>query len=99
MADAKKLDNEVQQLKKDRHNWKMGKEYKDLNETEFKTEMEKKFNYLHSSSKTLFKSVMDDDMNEEKYQYMLNMLKLVNNKTLTKEKLVYKLDKICLKNM
>ena len=86
MADATKIDNEVQQFKKERHKWKMGLEYKDLNETEFKTEMEKKFTYLHSSSKTLFKSVMDDDMDEEKYQYMLNMLKLVNNNTLTKEK-------------
>ena len=86
MADAVKIDNEVQQFKKERYNWKMGKDYKDLNETEFKNEMEKKFNYLYTSSKTLFKSVLDDDMNEEKYQYMLNMLKLVNNKTLTKEK-------------
>ena len=28
---------------------------------------------------------MSDDMNEEKYLYMINMLKQVNNETLTKE--------------
>lgn len=86
MADATKLDDEVQQLKKERHQWKMGLDYQSLNESEFTQEMEQKFNYLHSASKTLFKSVMNDNMDEEKYQYMLNMLKLVNNETLTKEK-------------
>jgi hypothetical protein len=86
MTDATKLDNEVQQLKKERHNWKMGLEYKSLNESDFNTEMQSKFDYLYTASKTLFKSVINDDMDEEKYQYMLNMLKLVNNETLTKEK-------------
>jgi len=85
MTDATKLDHEVQQLKKERYNWKMGLDYKSLNESEFTAEMETKFNYLHSASKTLFKSVMSDDMNEEKYLYMINMLKQVNNETLTKE--------------
>ena len=52
MTDATKIDKEVKDFKKERHNWKMGLEHKSLNETEFTAEMKIKNIYICFSFST-----------------------------------------------
>ena len=95
MADSNKLDNDVQKLKKERYNWKMGIGYKSLNQTEFMEEMKIKFEYLHSSSKTLFKNIIDDELDESRYKDMIQLLKQVNNNNVSIEKASEEFGKTC----
>jgi hypothetical protein len=85
MTDATKIDKEVKDFKKERHNWKMGLEHKSLNETEFTAEMKIKYAYLLKSSETLFKSVMNGTLDDTNYHYILNMLIQVNENKMSME--------------
>lgn len=86
MKDPDKIWNESTNLKNDRFNWKMGKDYKDCNKEEFIKKMESKYVYLLESSSTIFKNIIEDekfDMN--KLKYMIDMLRSMKEKKKTFE--------------
>tara|TARA_Y100000389_G_C17215524_1_gene390671 strand:- start:25 stop:351 length:327 start_codon:yes stop_codon:yes gene_type:complete len=85
MKDPEIIEREVREMTTDRNNWKMGKEFRDCNAKEFEVAMEEKYKYLKESSKTLFKNVLNNTVNQEKYEFLLYMMKQVFNKDKTPE--------------
>lgn len=80
MKDPDIVEREVKQMSLDRHNWKMGIDFKNSNQEEFKTHMEDKYKYLKESSKTLFKNVLEDKVEKRNFQFLLSMMREVYNK-------------------
>ena len=85
MTDPDKIEMQVTKMKDDVHNWKMGLKFKNCNETEFKTVMENDYEYLKNSSKTLFKNVLNNSVDNDNLTYLLKMLRLIKNNDKTNE--------------
>ena len=86
MKDPDKIWDETNNLKKDRYNWKMGKDYKDCNKDEFEKKMESKYVYLFESSSTIFKNIIEDEnFDMDKLKYMIDMLRSMKEKKKTFE--------------
>ena len=83
MKDPEIIEREVRQMSEDRYDWKMGKSFQDCNAKEFEAAMEEKYKYLKESSKTLFKNVLNDTVDQKNYKFLLDMMRKVFNKDKT----------------
>ena len=86
MKDPDKIWDETNNLKTDRYNWKMGKDYKDCNKEEFVKKMESKYAYLFDSSCTIFKNIIENEkFDMDKLKYMIDMMRSMKDKKKTFE--------------
>lgn len=86
MKDPDKIWDEANKLKQDRYNWKMGKDFQDCNKEDFTKRMQTKYNYIFTSSSTMFKNLIEDDMFDmNKLEYMINMMRSMKDKKKTFE--------------
>ena len=86
MKDPNKIWEEVNALKKQRYEWKMGLNHKDCNREEFIAKMETTYSYLKESSNTIFKNLIEeDDFDMKKLKYMVDMMKSMKSKEKTFE--------------
>lgn len=86
MKDPDKIWDEANKLKQDRYNWKMGKNFQECNKEDFTKRMETKYNYLFTSSSTMFKNLIEDDkFDMDKLEYMINLMRSMKDKKKTFE--------------
>jgi hypothetical protein len=86
MKDPDKIWDEANKLKQDRYNWKMGKDFQDCNKEDFTKRMQTKYNYIFTSSSTMFKNLIEDDMFDmNKLEYMINLMRSMKDKKKTFE--------------
>ena len=82
MKDPDKIWDEANKLKQDRYNWKMGKDFQECNKDDFTKRMETKYNYIFTSSRTMFKNLIEDDkFDMGKLRYMINLMRSMKEKT------------------
>jgi len=83
---ADKIWDEANRFSTDKYNWKMGKDFKDCNETEFTTKMEIKYNYLKSNTSSIFNQIIQQEkIDMDKLKYMLDMLRSIGKKQISFE--------------
>ena len=85
MKDPDRIENEVKLMSIDRDKWLMKSDFADCNEKQFECKMEKKYKYLKESSKTLFKNVLENKVDQKNFQFLLQMMRQVTNKQKTPE--------------
>ena len=84
MKDPDKIWEEANALKKDRHEWKMGINFKACNELEFKEEMETKYAYLKECSSSIFTNFLNgENLEMDKLKYMLDMMRSLKEKKMS----------------
>ena len=59
--------------------WHSQRQFKGLSRELFLEEMKNKYNYLYTNSSTLFDRCIAGDLNMEQFNYMINMLKKIND--------------------
>jgi hypothetical protein len=86
MKDPDKIWEEANGLKKDRHEWKMGINFKACNELEFKAEMEIKYAYLKTCSFCIYTNFLNgENLEMDKLKYMLDMMRSLKEKKMSHE--------------
>jgi|SaaInlStandDraft_2_1057019.scaffolds.fasta_scaffold87485_2 hypothetical protein len=86
MKDPDKIWEEANALKKDRHEWKMGINFKECNELAFKKEMETKYAYLNKCSSSIFTNFLNgENLEMDKLKYMLDMMRSLKEKKMSHE--------------
>jgi hypothetical protein len=84
MKDPDKIWEEANALKKDRHEWKMGINFKACNELEFKAEMEIKYSYLKTCSSSIYTNFLNgENLEMDKLKYMLDMMRSLKEKKMS----------------
>jgi hypothetical protein len=78
MSNPTQINDEVLKLMSDTRLWHSQREFKGLTKDIFIELMKSKYNYLHTNSSTLFDRCIAGDLNIEQFNYMINMLKKVN---------------------
>jgi hypothetical protein len=78
MTNPSQINDEVLKLMSDTRLWHSQREFKGLTKDMFIELMKSKYNYLHTNSSTLFDRCIAGDLNIEQFNYMINMLKKVN---------------------
>ena len=78
MSNPTQINDEVLKLMSDTRLWHSQREFKGLTKDMFIELMKSKYNYLHTNSSTLFDRCIAGDLNIEQFNYMINMLKKVN---------------------
>lgn len=78
MLDTIKIRDAVNGLNKDNRDWLYKRDFRGLTREQFVAEMETKYEYLFTNSKTLFERCLKADLNMEQLEYMLNMIDRVN---------------------
>tara|TARA_B110000967_G_C18554204_1_gene396874 strand:- start:87 stop:494 length:408 start_codon:yes stop_codon:yes gene_type:complete len=86
MKDPDKIWEESNALKTDRHEWKMGINFKEYNELEFKSEMETKYAYLKMCSSSIYTNFLNgENLEMDKLKYMLDMMRSLKDKKMSHE--------------
>jgi hypothetical protein len=78
MLDTLKIKDEVKNLNKDNRDWLYKRNYCGLTREQFVEEIQKKYEYLFTNSKTLFEMCLKAVLNMEQLEFMLNMIDRVN---------------------
>ena len=78
MSNPSKINEEVLNLMSDTRLWHSQREFKGLSREQFIDNMKIKYNYLHTNSSTLFDRCIAGDLNMDQFNYMINMLKKIN---------------------
>jgi hypothetical protein len=78
MSDIDRIKTEVIDLMQETRKWHSQREYKNLSREEFIEKMKVKFEFLYCKSSTLFNNAIAGDLNMNQLNYMLLMLKKVN---------------------
>ena len=79
MNDPYKVETELISLLKDRNRWRTGQGFKTLNAKQFQEQMKETYNYLFTTSETLFKSsfdgMFDTPAGRDRIKHMLKLMK------------------------
>jgi hypothetical protein len=78
MSNPTQINDEVLSLMSDTRIWHSQRDFKGLTRDMFIELMKTKYNYLHTNSSTLFDRCIAGDLNIEQFNYMINMLKKIN---------------------
>lgn len=78
MTNPAQIKEEVLNLMSDTRIWHSKRDFKGMTREVFIDEMKKKYNYLFTNSSTLFDRCIAGDLNIEQFNYMITMLKKVN---------------------
>ena len=78
MSNPTQIKDEVSYLMADTRLWHSQREFKGLDRSMFIELMKNKYNYLYTNSSTLFDRCIAGDLNIEQFNYMIDMLKKVN---------------------
>ena len=78
MTNPTQIKEEVLNLMSDTRIWHSQRDFKGMAREIFIEEMKTKYNYLYTNSSTLFDRCIAGDLNIEQFNYMINMLKKVN---------------------
>ena len=78
MTNPSQINEEVLNLMSDTRIWHSQRDFKGLSREEFIDKMKIKYNYLHTNSSTLFDRCIAGDLNMDQFNYMINMLKKIN---------------------
>ena len=78
MINPVQIKEEVLNLMSDTRIWHSQRDFKGMTREVFIDEMKTKYNYLFTNSSTLFDRCIVGDLNIEQFNYMINMLKKVN---------------------
>jgi len=79
MSDPIRIKDDVNKLMADTRLWHSKREFKGLSRDIFIEEMKTKYDYLYTNSSTLFDRCIAGDLNMEQFNYMINMLKKIND--------------------
>ena len=80
MVDTIKLCKEVTDLCNDSRNWQLKRpEFRDMSIETFTEQMKVKYEYLSTTSLTLFTQCINGDLNMQQFKYMMIKLEEVNS--------------------
>ena len=83
MIDPDKLENEITKMKEDTNKWRMGLDFKSLDQKGFESAMQTKYALLFKNSKTLFKNVLENKVDQKNLSFLLSMMRQVYSKQTT----------------
>ena len=83
MKDPIVIEREVKEMGEDVQKWKQQTKFKGYTSDAFQKLMEEKYSYLHEGSKTLFRNVINETIDENHYKYLLSMMRQVYESTKT----------------
>jgi len=85
MKDPIVIEREVKEMGEDVQKWKQQTKFKGYTSDAFQKLMEEKYSYLHEGSKTLFRNVINETIDENHYKDLLSMMRQVYESTKTPE--------------
>jgi len=83
MLDPDKVKADVDGVRSCYRKWKSSNDYVNMDQTEFETAMSLKYSYLAENAKTLFSKCCSGEVDDEKINYMISMMRKIisGNKT------------------
>ena len=77
MLDPDKVRADISGIRNCYSKWKSGQEFQNMDQNEFETEMTSKYSYLAENAKTLFGKCCTGDVDDEKINYMISMMRKI----------------------